>query len=352
MNDEHERALDTLARLEMAATPLAAARIAEVSAWLKRLSRDREQLLSRIRALETRSMEMPALKAGAPGTAPISREARLLAADLGEELPEVNTSDSEDLMTLLSTLGAPLAESENTPASQAADDQLGTSVLPGNDVIEGAMPGAESILPRYRTLLRPLLNSLHDETGFGTRARTRVDELINLIDALERLNTLRRGLLVVHPIVFHPSELLRQTKRTMAARAAAKDLQLIVDTESVAPSVLADGDLSQEVLDALVDNAIRYTDYGGEIRVSAESVGEDVLFTVSDNGIGIEPDDVDKIGTAFFRAQRPLVQAHNGAGLRLFIARHLLDVQGGEFMFSGEPGLGASFSFTLPVAEK
>jgi signal transduction histidine kinase len=349
MNDEQDRALDTLVKLETAATPLAAARIAEVSAYLRRLARDREQLLSRIRALETRSMEMPALKT-TPATGPISREARMLAADLGEDLPEEPAPESEDLMTLLTTLGAqPHADAKAAPAD---DDQLGTSVLPGNDVIEGAMPGAEAILPRYRTLLRPLLNALHDETGIGTRARTRVDELINLIDALERLNTLRRGLLVVHPIVFQPAELLRQSKRTMAARAAAKDQKLMIDAETDAPPVLADGDLSQEVLDALVDNAIRYTDYGGEIRVSAESVGEEVLFTVSDNGIGLEPGDIDRIGTAFFRATHPLVQAHHGAGLRLFIARHLLDTQSGELMFSGEPGLGASFSFTLPAADQ
>ncbi len=350
MNDEQERALDTLVKLQTAATPLAAARIAEVSAYLKRMARDREQLTARIRALETRSMEMPVLNT-APAAAPASREARLLAADLGEELPEEAAPESEDLLALLGTLGAPLAT--NAGKADAEDDRLGTSVLPGNDKVEGAMPGAESILPRYRTLLRPLLNSLHDETGIGTRARTRVDELINLIDALERLNTLRRGLLVVHPIVFSPAELLRQTKRTMAARAAAKDQTLTVDTEADAPAVLADGDLSQEVLDALVDNAIRYTDYGGDIRVNAESVGAEVLFTVTDTGIGIEPDDIDKIGIAFFRATgQPLVQAQHGAGLRLFIARHLLDVQGGELMYSGEPGLGASFSFTLPAAGK
>ncbi|HYO89229.1 MAG TPA: hypothetical protein VER79_11310, partial [Candidatus Limnocylindrales bacterium] len=220
MNDEQDRALDTLTKLEAAATPLAAARIAEVSGYLKRLARDREQLTARIRALEARSMEMPVLNTSAAATPPVSREARLLAADLGEDLPEDAAPESDDLLALLGTLGAPLAEARRAPAPD--DDQLGTSVLPGNDVVEGAMPGAESILPRYRTLLRPLLNTLHDETGFGTRARSRVDELISLIDALERLNTVRRGLLVVHPIVFQPAELLRQTKRTMAARAAAK----------------------------------------------------------------------------------------------------------------------------------
>jgi signal transduction histidine kinase len=173
---------------------------------------------------------------------------------------------------------------------------------------------------------------------------------LGLLDTLDRLNMVRRGLIVVHPIVFDPAELLRQAKRDLSNRAAAKDQQIHIDGDAKLPPVLADGDLAQEVLNTLLDNAIRYTDYGGEIRVTAESVGTDILFTITDTGIGLEPTDLDKIGLPFFRAsQQPMVQSQPGAGLRLFIARQLLNVQGGELFYSGEPGLGASFSFTLPV---
>jgi signal transduction histidine kinase len=340
MTDEQARALDTLDKLKAAAPPIAAARIAEVSALLQQTAAENARLAEQLRAAEARSAEAPTFQPR------ISDEARALAADVGLMLPDDVAADPAALAAVLDMLGA-------TPGSPTPDlvDRLNTSVLAGSDQVEGAMPGPEAILPRYRILLRPLLQSLYDETGFGTRARARVDELLGLLDSLDRLNTVRRGLIVVHPIVFNPVELLRQTRRNLAARATAKDQKLLVDTETEMPAVLADGDLSQEVLDAIVDNAIRYTDYGGEIRVMAESLGTDVLFTISDTGIGLEPADLTQIGTPFFRAHhQPMVAGQPGAGLRLFIARQLLDIQGGELFFSGEPGLGTSFSFTLPAA--
>ncbi len=347
MNDDQAHALDTLARLQAAAPPVAAARIADVSALLVQLAGENRSLEARVRALEEELLNLPTVQ---PVAEQPSWAARQLAADLGEELPEedITPADPEGLAAVLDVLRAAPADH---PATDGGD-RLGTSVLPESDSVEGAMPGAEAILPHYRAMLRPLVQSLHDETGFGTRARARVDELLSLVDTLDRLNTIRRGLIIVHPIVFDPAELLRQTRRIMGARAAAKDQQLHVDSDAVLPGVLADGDLSQEILDTLVDNAIRYTDYGGEIHVTAESMGTDILFTVTDNGIGLEPADLDRIGTAFFRSpSQPVVQNQPGAGLRLFLARQLLDLQSGELFFSGEPGLGASFSFTLPAAE-
>lgn len=315
MQDEQARALDTLDKLRAAAPPVAAARIAEVSRYLQQLASENQRL-----SADLRSAEAPAPK---PATGPLDN--LRAAPDQGD--PPDSDGPSGGL------------------------DRLDTSVLAGSDQVEGAMPGAETIISRYRVLMRPLLEALHDESGFGTRARTRVDDLLALLDALDRLNAIRRGLIVVHPIVFDPSELLRQSRRNLAARATARDQQFEVNADNSLPPVLADGDLSQEVLDTLVDNAIRYTDYGGEVRVSAETLGTDVLFTISDTGIGFEDDDAGKIGTPFFRAvQQPLVQSQPGAGLRLFIARQLLDVQGGELFFSSEPGMGASFSFTLPAA--
>lgn len=324
MQDEQARAFETLNKLKAAAPPIAAGRITEVSDILQQLADENRRLTTLLRSAEMQVAEAISLEAAVePRT---------------EYFPD--QPDPLDLMepSVNGTQPGPL-------------DRLDTSVLAGTDHVEGAMPGPEAIITRYRVLLRPLLQSLYDETGFGTRARTKVDELLTLLDALDRLNAIRRGLIVVHPIVFDPSELLRQTRRNLAARAAARDQQLDVNADNSLPPVLADGDLSQEVLDTLVDNAIRYTDYGGEIHVSAETLGTDVLFTVTDTGIGFEPEDADRIGTPFFRAHhQQMVQNQPGAGLRLFIARQLLDVQGGEMFFSSEAGMGASFSFSLPAA--
>ncbi|MBL8145294.1 MAG: hypothetical protein JNL34_02825 [Anaerolineae bacterium] len=325
MQDTQARAFDTLSKLKEAAPPVAAARITEVTDLLEQLAAENKSLSARLQALELRLAAVPVPSVAIPSR-PQAPESTPMA---GDPRPATNGAQAEP------------------------PDHLDTGVLAGSDRVEGAMPSAEAILSQYRFLLRPLVQSLFDEAGFGTRARTRMEELLSLLDALDRLNAIRRGLIVVHPIVFDPAELLRQTRRSLAARASARDQQFEVNTDASLPPVLADGDLSQEILDTLVDNAVRYTDYGGKVTVAAETLGTDVLFTVTDTGIGFEPDEADRIGTPFFRAHhQALVQGQPGAGLRLFIARQLLDVQGGELFFSSEAGLGASFSFTLPVASR
>jgi signal transduction histidine kinase len=132
--------------------------------------------------------------------------------------------------------------------------------------------------------------------------------------------------------------------------AESRDHQIDIHTEQPIPKVKADYDRVLSILVDILDNAIRYTPNESTIRVSAESTGSSVLFTVADTGVGFSPEDSEHIGTPFWRAlYEPLVRNHHGTGLRLFLAKQILALQGGEMFFSAEPGFGSSFSFTLPT---
>jgi len=97
---------------------------------------------------------------------------------------------------------------------------------------------------------------------------------------------------------------------------------------------------------------VRYTPEGGASRIAVDNLGGYVLFTVADNGIGLNEQEMAYLGQPFWRGlHQPLVRAHRGTGLRLYLARRVLAMQDGELFFSGESGRGSTFSFTVPTEQ-
>ncbi|NUQ36679.1 MAG: hypothetical protein HUU23_02560 [Caldilineales bacterium] len=109
--------------------------------------------------------------------------------------------------------------------------------------------------------------------------------------------------------------------------------------------VLADVETARRALQNIVHNAIKFTPKGGQVRIAAESQGEDVRVAVQDDGPGIAPEDVHRIFERFYKADR--TRSEGGTGLGLAIARHIVEGHGGRIWVESEPGRGATFFFTL-----
>lgn len=109
------------------------------------------------------------------------------------------------------------------------------------------------------------------------------------------------------------------------------------------PKVLGDKERVAQILEAMLDNAYRYTPEGGEITVRAETQGDNVVLWVCDTGIGIEPEDAERIFTPFFRSEVEAVRAHHGWGLSLHVAHALAEKMGGSMGFESEAGKGTCF---------
>jgi signal transduction histidine kinase len=150
---------------------------------------------------------------------------------------------------------------------------------------------------------------------------------------------------------FMPVDLLRDAGERMQDRARSRRHRVTVQLDRSLPRLRADYRRTLAILMDLMDNAMRYTPEGGHSRVAIDSLGGYVLFTVADDGVGLSDQDMLYIGQPFWRGlHQPLVRAHRGTGLRLYLARRVLEMQGGALYFSGEPGHGSTFSFTVPVA--
>jgi two-component system phosphate regulon sensor histidine kinase PhoR len=145
------------------------------------------------------------------------------------------------------------------------------------------------------------------------------------------------------------SQLIESCYETARHRASEKELSLFLDVPPRLPDVLVDPRRVQEVLQNLLDNAIQYTLPEGKITLSAEAAGDEVIFTVSDTGIGIPRVDQPRIFERFYRVDAARSREAGGTGLGLAIAKHLVEVHDGRLWVESEVGVGSSFHFSVPV---
>ena len=134
----------------------------------------------------------------------------------------------------------------------------------------------------------------------------------------------------------------------VAARAKSVDLALEVEDGPLV--VDGDADRLQQIAWNLISNAVKFTPAGGHVRVRASRQDDEVVVSVSDDGVGIPPSFVPHVFERFRQADSSSVRRHGGLGLGLAIVRHLVDLHGGVARAeSGGPGKGATFEIRLPA---
>jgi len=143
--------------------------------------------------------------------------------------------------------------------------------------------------------------------------------------------------------------LVESCYETARHRAAEKELTVSLDLPRSVPDVSGDARRLQEVLQNLLDNAIQYTLPAGKIVLSVRQRGDEVVFTVSDTGIGIPLADQPRIFERFYRVDAARSREAGGTGLGLAIAKHLIEVHGGRLWVESELGVGSKFHFSVPV---
>jgi signal transduction histidine kinase len=144
------------------------------------------------------------------------------------------------------------------------------------------------------------------------------------------------------------AELLGEAVRAEAPLASSKSLTLRLDAPSRLPAIQGDRQRLLQVFENLIGNAIKFTESGGSVTVGADRRNGDVLFRVSDTGIGIEAGDVPHVFDRFWRARG---HDHDGAGLGLPIVHGIVTAHGGRIWVETTPRQGSTFFFTIPVAE-
>jgi signal transduction histidine kinase/DNA-binding response OmpR family regulator len=195
-------------------------------------------------------------------------------------------------------------------------------------------------------VLRPSVGPFERESLDRIVAITgRMDGLIQ--DLLE-VSRMERGTLVLEAFPRDPAALLGEAAESLRPLAAAHGLRLEVDAAQGLAAVRADGERIVQVISNLVGNAVKFTPEGGAVTLACAAGEGEVRFSVTDTGPGIPPEQVPHIFGAFWQARHA---DRRGLGLGLSIARGLVEAHGGRIWVESEPGRGASFVFTLPLAD-
>jgi two-component system phosphate regulon sensor histidine kinase PhoR len=132
--------------------------------------------------------------------------------------------------------------------------------------------------------------------------------------------------------------------------ARDRRIELTLQIDPTEEKLFADRADLRRACQALVENAVKFTRDGGQVRVRIEATPDGGLrFGVSDDGIGIDPRYHRRIFEKFFQVEDPLTRHHGGAGLGLFVTRGIVEAHGSRIDVSSQLGQGADFSFALPL---
>jgi len=177
--------------------------------------------------------------------------------------------------------------------------------------------------------------------------------LLTLINDVLDMAKIEAGHVTLDRRVFDPGTLIREVSDMVRNEASKKGLRLALDLPDHLPANLEgdEGKLRQVLVNLLV-NAVKYTDEGCvTLRVATRPDGRParvrLAFEIEDTGIGIKPEDVERIFDPFTQAERH--HAAKGTGLGLAITRRHLEIMGGGIALESEPGKGSLFRFEIPV---
>ncbi|MBM3127726.1 MAG: PAS domain S-box protein [Chloroflexi bacterium] len=172
--------------------------------------------------------------------------------------------------------------------------------------------------------------------------------LTRLVQGILNVSRIEAGQLILQPQAFNIVALIEKVIGVWESRGVTHQFEH--PQAQNLPSIWADRDRTEEVLFNLIDNATKYSPENAPIRVEAESDGKFVTVSVSDRGIGIPSEEVDKIFDKFHRVDRSDHTETYGHGLGLFICRRLIEAQGGRIGVESVLGEGSTFRFSLPLA--
>jgi signal transduction histidine kinase len=193
-------------------------------------------------------------------------------------------------------------------------------------VLDGVFPAARANIDRLR------------------RQTARLHRLVDDLTQLAQMEALTTRLKLQPP---RPEDVISDDVEPLRPKFVVAGVTLDTALAGNLPRILADHD---RLVQVLLDNALRFTDRGGQVRIEASSGRSDMGIAVTDSGCGIHPEDLPHIFERFFRSDRSRSRDTGGSGIGLAIVKAIVEAHGGRVQVSSQPNHGSRFEFALPVA--
>ncbi len=174
------------------------------------------------------------------------------------------------------------------------------------------------------------------------------ERLHDLVSDLLDISRIESGKVDLNVQVVSVPMLIQHVADSLRVEFDDRNLALTLDVPANLPEIFGDPDRIEQILTNLLSNAYKYTKQGGA-TVRARVVDSVLQVDVMDTGIGISKADQERLFTRFFRADETAVRQQAGTGLGLHITKLLVEMHGGLIWVKSEPGVGSTFSFTLPL---
>ncbi len=172
--------------------------------------------------------------------------------------------------------------------------------------------------------------------------------LLALLSEILDLSKVEAGRMEMENVTFSVREALEYGLSMIRERAANHGLALILDVDPAVGDIETDELRFKQVVLNLLSNAVKFTPDGGEIVVAAKVEKDDLVITVADTGVGVAPEDCERIFESFQQGSRGAL-AQEGTGLGLTLCRRIVGLMGGRMWLDSELGVGSTFGFTVPT---
>jgi cell cycle sensor histidine kinase DivJ len=173
--------------------------------------------------------------------------------------------------------------------------------------------------------------------------------LLSVINGILDISKIETGNFEITPEPFAPAQVVAGCRNLLTLRAREAGVALEKPVSDDLPEIIADKRALNQILINLLSNAIRFTDRGGKVTISARSEAAAIAFVVEDNGVGISDEDLARVGEPYFQAGTSYDRRHGGTGLGLSIVKGLVRLHGGEVSIRSRIGEGTRVTVRLPL---
>jgi cell cycle sensor histidine kinase DivJ len=271
------------------------------------------------------------------------------AAKKGAIIPFRLPGQLEAVAALLAKAEAETPAPANGPALEMDDFLREQAAFISHAVHELRTP-MTSIRGYSDMLSTPGMGDLNDmQQQFLSTIRVNARRMEGLLTDVSDMTKLRAGTLRLQVKMDMFKNIAMMIEKAARPLAAELGRELIFDIPQGLPILNVDGELLTKALVKLVENGLRYTPAdGGWVKVSASNQDGNLLITVSDNGVGIAPEEIARLGEVYFRSENEVVRAYKGSGLGVPIAFGIIRLMNGSVSVSSQPGEGTTFTIVLP----